>query len=211
MIGTSTAEYLFIRICILFLHNIAPVSILYCIQLLTAQFFHLPIHLERIPYPIHVWLMAEAVFFATVFIPLKYSLHYSPICHRSLPAECRERLFRACNANVPDLERYLSRWLMVSEGECIKRDNVKDFIRWAFFRPGYTWEEDQRNEGEVETYTAEIEKLIGRKLAPGRTDVKGLGRLLNEAGGSHRSLLWYTVESIPSLRRNPTRLTFQIT
>lgn len=192
MIGTSTVEYFFIRICILFLHNIAPVSVLYSIHLLTVQCFHLPIYLECIPYPIHVWLTAEAVFFATVFIPLKYALHNSPICHRSLPAECRERLFRVCNANVPSLEKHLSRWLMVSEGECIKRDNVKDFIRWAFFRPGYTWEQDQRNEGEVETYTVEIEKLIGRKLSPGRTDIKGLGQLLNEAGGSHRSLLWYT-------------------
>jgi hypothetical protein len=82
---------------------------------------------------------------------------------------------------------------MVSEGECIKRDNVKDFIRWAFFGPGYTREQGQQNEEEIETYTTEIEKMIGRKLSPGRMDVKSLGQLLNEAGGSHRSLLWYAV------------------
>ncbi|KAJ5642230.1 hypothetical protein N7490_006651 [Penicillium lividum] len=191
MIGTSTVEYFFIRACILFLHNIAPVSILYCIHLLAVQYFHLPIYPERIPYPIHVWLIAETVFFATVFIPLKYARRHSPIYHRSLSAECREKLFRSCNANVPNLEKYLCRWLMVSEAECIKRDNVKDFIRWAFFRPGYRHEQDQQNEAEIETYTTEIEKLIGRKLSPGRMDVKGLGQLLNEAGGSHRSLLWY--------------------
>jgi hypothetical protein len=40
-------------------------------------------------------------------------------------------LFRNCNTNVPNPEKYLNRWLMVSEGECIKRDNVNDFIRWA--------------------------------------------------------------------------------
>lgn len=101
--------------------------------------------------------------------------------------------------NVPNLEKYLSRWLMVSEAECIQRDNVKDFISWAFFRPGYTREQDQQNEGEIETYTTEIEKLIGRKLSPGKMDVKGLGQLLNEAGGSHRSLLWYTVSYLSLL------------
>ncbi|KAJ5976545.1 hypothetical protein N7481_010252 [Penicillium waksmanii] len=192
MIGTSTIEYLFIRICILFLRNIVPISVLYSIHLLTNQCLHLPFCLECTPHPIHVWLTAEAAFFATVFIPLKYALHHSPICNRSLPAECRKRLFQTCNANVPNVEKYLSRWLMVSEAEYIKRDNVKDFIRWAFFRPGCTEEQDPQNEAEVEAYTAETEKLIGRKLSLGRTDVKGLGRLLNEAGGSPRSLLWYT-------------------
>lgn len=193
MIGTSTAEYFFIRICILFLHNIAPISISYCVQLLVVQFFHPATYLGRISYPIQIWLTAEAVFFSTVFIPLKYALHNSPICHTSLPGELREKLFRCCNRNVPNLEKYLSQWLMVSEAECIKRDNVKDFIRWAFFAPGPTRELDQQNEGQIETYTTELEQLMGRSLSPGRMDVKGLGQLLNEAGGSHRSLLWYTV------------------
>ncbi|KAJ6181465.1 hypothetical protein N7485_000107 [Penicillium canescens] len=192
MIGTSTVEYFFIRICILFLHNIAPISTLYCVQSLVVQFFHLPTYLGCIPYPIQIWLTAEAVFFTTVFIPLKFALSRSPIRRGSLSAERRKRLFMKCNANVPNLEKYLSQWLMVSEPECIKRDNVKDFIRWSLFGPEYTREQDQQNEGEIEAYTREIEKLIGRKLSAGRMDVKGLGQLLNEAGGLHRSLLWYT-------------------
>jgi hypothetical protein len=193
MIGTSATEYLFIRTCILFLHNIAPISILYSTQLLLVQFFHLPIYLEHIPYPIQMWLTAEAIFLITIIIPLKYSLHRYTICHRPLSAECREKLFRSCIASVPNLEKYLSQWLMVSEGECIKRDNVKDFVRWAFFRPDYEHERDQQDEVEIEAYTTEIEKLIGQKLAPGRIDLKGLGQLLHETTGSHRSLLWYTV------------------
>lgn len=123
MIGTSPAEYFFIRICILFLHNIAPISALYCIQLLLTQVFPLPTYVEIIPYLIQIWLTAEAI----------------------------------------------------------------------FFTPGYAQKRDQQNEGEVETYVTEIEKLIGRELPPGRMDVKNIGQLLNEAGGSHRSLLWYTV------------------
>jgi hypothetical protein len=97
------------------------------------------------------------VFFITVFIPLNHALNHSPIYHRPPSPKRRERLFRSCNANVPNVENYLSRWLMVSEATCIKRDNVKDFIRWAFFRPGYTREQDQQNEGEIEAYTTEIQ------------------------------------------------------
>lgn len=193
MIGNSTAEYLFIRICILFLHNIAPISILYSIQLLLVQFFHLPIYLELLPYPIQIWLTTEAIFLITFIIPFKYNLHNSTICHRPLSAEGREKLFRRCIASVPNLEKYLSRWLLVSEAEYIKRDNVKDFVRWAFFRPDYKHKWNQHDEVEVEAYTTEIEKLIGQKLAPGRIDLKGLGQLLHETTGSHRSLLWYTV------------------
>lgn len=193
MIGTSTAEYFFIRVCILFLHNIVPISTLYTVHLLVVQFFHLPTYLGRIPFSVHTWLTAEAVFFITVFVPLKYVLHHSPIFHRPLSAELRGKLFRCCNMNVPNLERYLSQWLMVSDAEYIKRDNVKDFIRWAFFKPGSIQGFDQQNEQELETYTAEVEQLMERKLSPGRMDVKGLGQLLNEAGGSPRSLLWYTV------------------
>ncbi|KAL5365861.1 hypothetical protein BJX96DRAFT_159878 [Aspergillus floccosus] len=192
MIGTSTAEYFFIRTCILFLHNIGPLSTLYCIQLLLHLFFPYPTYLERIPYLIQIWFVAEAVFFTAVSMPLKYALRHAPIYQGSISAECRKNLFRKCITNVPNLEEYLSRWLMISRAEFIRRDNVKDFIAWAFFPPGYVREQDQQNEEEIEHYTTEIEKLIGRELPPGRIDVKSLGQLLNEASGSHRSLLWYT-------------------
>jgi hypothetical protein len=80
MIGTSTAEYFFIRVCILFLHIIAPISILYSIQLLIIQFFHLPTYTERIPYAVQIWLTAELVFFTTVYITLIYALYHSSNC-----------------------------------------------------------------------------------------------------------------------------------
>lgn len=106
MIGTSPAEYFFIRACILFLHNITPTSTLYYIQLLLVQFFRLPVYLERIPYPIQIWLTSEAVFLTTIFIPLNYALRHSSINHRSISVECRQKLFRTYNTNVPNPEKY---------------------------------------------------------------------------------------------------------
>ncbi|KAJ5888714.1 hypothetical protein N7495_008755 [Penicillium taxi] len=195
MIGTSTAEYFFIRICIICLHNIAPLSILYGIHLLFVQFLHLPSYLESIPYLIQIWLIAESIFFTTVYIPLKYALSYSTTLHTPLSAEEREKLFSSCNATVPNMESYLRQWLLVPETKPIKRGDVKNFIRWSLFGPGSTGKQVQEHEEEIEMYTTEIEKHIGRELPPGRMDVKGgkcLGQLLNESSGSHRSLLWYT-------------------
>jgi pimeloyl-ACP methyl ester carboxylesterase len=190
MIGTSPAEYIFIRACILFLHNIAPASVLHCVQLLLRPFLPLSIRCYRIPFPIEVWLVAEAVFFTVVFLPLRYRLQRSAIYHEPMSKEGRERLFRCCNSNVADPEKYLRRWLMVAKSEHIKHENVKDFIRWAFFHTGQAQEQ---HEPEVEAYTRDIEKLFGLKLPPGRANVKSLGQLLQEVGGLHRSLLWYTV------------------
>ncbi|KAJ5749504.1 hypothetical protein N7533_006532 [Penicillium manginii] len=167
MIGTSTVEYIFIRICILFLHNVVPVSVSYSILLLMNPFFHMSFCLEHTPCAIHIWLITEAVFFRYFYHATELQRDYSELATQI-------------------------RWLMVSEADCIKRDNVKDFIRWAFFGPACVRGQDRQNEEEIEAYTAETEKLIGRKLSPGWVNVKGLGQLLNEADSSHRSLLWYT-------------------
>jgi hypothetical protein len=70
MIGTPTAEYIFIRGCILFLHNIAPVSLLYCAVL----FYPLPMTLSvySLPVPIEAWFVAEATSYTVFFLPHKY-------------------------------------------------------------------------------------------------------------------------------------------
>jgi hypothetical protein len=190
MIGTSTAEYIFIRACILFLHNIAPGGVLVAIRLLLHPYLPQSIRCYHIPFPIEAWLVAEAVFFTVVFLPLQYRLRRSTIYSEPLSQEERDRLFRYCNSNVADLEEYLRRWLMIAKDGHIKRENVKDFIRWAFF---HTEQVQEQHEPQVEAYTRETEKLFGRELPPGRDNAKGLGQMLNEGDGLHRSLLWYTV------------------
>ncbi|KAL4779891.1 hypothetical protein BJX76DRAFT_339452 [Aspergillus varians] len=202
----ATAEYLFIRISILFLHSIPPISILYSTLVFLVQYFRLSLYLEWVPYPIQIWLIAEAIFFTAVIVPLRYSLHRSPISHRPLSAESREKLFRNCFANVSNLHKYLRRWLMVSEDECIKRDNAKEFVRWAFFDPENKQDREDQHDEEIETYTTEVEKLLGQRFSPGRTDVKGLGQLLHETTGSHRSLLWYTCISVVDTATHCTML-----
>lgn len=195
MIGTSGAEYIFIRTCIIFLHNVAPVSLLYCVHLLLYLFLSPSFHIYRCPLAIEIWLIAEAVFYIVVFLPQRYHHQRSAIYQHQMSRDERQTLFSRCYNNIADPERFLSRWLMVPEAGQIKRENVKDWIRWAFFGVGQTQGHDEE---EIEAFTKDTEKLLGRKFSPGRSDAKNVGRILNETEGLRRSLLWYTVCYPPS-------------
>jgi hypothetical protein len=187
MIGTSISEYIFIRGCIFFLHNIAPASLLYSAFLLCLPTRH---HTYRLPLPIEAWLVAEATFFAVFFLPYKCYLQ-SPTLHPELPSrEDRLRLFERCNATVEDPEKYLSQWFLGAHKGQIKRENVKEFIRWAFLNTEQTKSED---EDEVEGYVKAMEKLLGRDIPAGRGSATSLRLTVDKVDCLHRSLLWYFV------------------
>jgi hypothetical protein len=59
----------------------------------------------------------------------------------------------------------------------INRENVKEFLRWAFLDTGDHVEE---HEEELEEYLGELEKLLGRKLEPGRGSAKCLRLTLDK-------------------------------
>jgi hypothetical protein len=62
---------------------------------------------------------------------------------------------------VKDPEKYLSQWFLDAKEGHIKRENVKEFIRWAFLNAGQAENED---EGEVKGYVNAMEKLLGRDI-----------------------------------------------
>jgi hypothetical protein len=82
--------------------------------------------------------------------------------------EHRRVLFQRCHENIPDPERYLSKWFMDAPTSEIKRENVKDFFRWAFLNTGVPNTVDDE---ELEEYIRETEKLLGRKIEPRRGNV----------------------------------------
>ncbi|KAF5866534.1 hypothetical protein ETB97_011419 [Aspergillus alliaceus] len=75
-------------------------------------------------------------------------------------------------SNVTEPEVYLQRWFNNAKREEIKRDNLKDFIRWAFFNDNQT---DGQTE-EIEIYTAQMEKLLKRELPLGKGSAEHMGR-----------------------------------
>ena len=93
MLGASAIKYLLLRACILFLHGIAPTSLLYSALFLVSLLLdqnpqnHLP------PFTIKVWLYSEAAFYTIVFLPYKSYLQRAAIHPESLSQEDRSNLF----------------------------------------------------------------------------------------------------------------------
>ncbi|KAH7304600.1 hypothetical protein B0I35DRAFT_445096 [Stachybotrys elegans] len=181
MIGLSAWDYIFIRICIFFLQILAPLSVVYS---LASWLIHLPLH---IPHMLQVWLALEAIFYILVYLPRKNYLQ-SVVKHPAAGFDDRQRLFWLCHSNIPDPDRYLTRWFRDAPIAEIKRENVKDFFRWAFLNSS---EPDPSYDEELEGYIAEMEKLLGRKLEPGRGSAQCLRLTLDEVEMSHRGLIWY--------------------
>lgn len=139
--------------------------------------------------------MSEAAFFTIIFLPHTYHLQ-RPAIHPELPSrEKRQELFERCHTTLEDPEKYLSQWFLGAKRENIKRENLKEFIRWAFLNTEQVKKEDK---DEVEGYVRAIEKLLGRDLPPGKGSAKSLRLTLDKVDFLHRSLLWYLVGHQPA-------------
>lgn len=187
MIGTSTFDYIFIRICIFFLHWITPLCILLCAVVIASRPW-----LSVLPLAIEAWLVLETAFYFLIYHPRNRHLQ-KPALHPELVSrEERRRLFYRCAASIPDPEYYLSRWFMNSPPSEIKRENLKEFLRWAFLSSKDYIEADDE---EVEEYADATEKLLGRSLAPGRGRATCLRLTFDKVNMLHRSLFWYFVRT----------------
>ncbi len=188
MIGTSLWDYLFIRSCIFVLHLIAPLSI---VHFLARWFVKIPFYIPRI---LEAWLTLEAAFYLLVYLPLRAHLQKpSSTAPPTLSREDRRVLFRRCHDNIPDPEEYLSKWFLGAAEDDIRRENVKDFFRWAFLD---TRDPDPAHSDELEEQVGEMEKLLGRELLPGRSSTKCLRLTFDKVEMLHRSLAWYCVSYI---------------
>lgn len=185
MIGTTLWEYLFIRSCILFLHYIAPLSSLYTVLILIFE----PSS-YRFPPVLEIWAFAEMLFFVLLYLPRYYVLQHKATHPPSPSREERRALFQKCHESVQDPERYLSKWFKDAPSSEIRRENVKEFFSWAFLNKSTSGSPDDE---ELEEYTAEMEKILGRDLLPGRGNATSLRLTLDRVNMLHRSLLWYLV------------------
>ncbi|OCK76942.1 hypothetical protein K432DRAFT_445684 [Lepidopterella palustris CBS 459.81] len=182
MIGTSTPEYVFIRACIAGLRAITPLSILYfgfCV------FYH---PRSLLTSPLAAYAAIETAFYLVVYLPRTHYLQ-TPAQHPAAPGrERRQLLFRQCCSTITNPEGYLRKWFLGSESAEIKRENVKEFFRWAFLN---SVEFDSADDEELEEYVRDIEDLLGRKIEPGRGRAKCLRLTIDKADMMQRSFSWY--------------------
>ncbi|KAH6880396.1 hypothetical protein B0T10DRAFT_463956 [Thelonectria olida] len=171
MVGTSVWGYVFVRTSIFLLHLAAPLSVVYS---LASWLVHLPF---RIPLALEIWLAFETAFYLFVYLPRKAYLQ-TVTTHPCAPCrDDRRRLFWRCHSNIPDPNQYLKKWFRNAPASEIKRENVKDFFQWAFLNTG---ELDPAYDEELEEYVGAMEKLLRRKLEPGRGNANCLRLTLDK-------------------------------
>ena len=192
MIGTSIWDYIFIRACIFVLHWIAPLSIFWCL----VSLLYPPFHLHWI---FQAWATIETAFYLLVYHPRRIYLQRAATHPTPISRERRRALFCRCHQNIPDPERYLRKWFRDAPTSEIKRENVKDFFRWAFLNNGVP---NIIEDEELEEYIRDLEELLNRRIEPGRGSAKCFRLTLDEVDMLHRSLTWYLVSSCRKTRLN---------
>ncbi|KAI6246702.1 hypothetical protein HI914_04671 [Erysiphe necator] len=182
MIGTSKFEYFYIRFFIVILHLIAPLCLAYCLSLLL---FYGPIKLVSSPFSLYAF--AESLFLVAYF-PYRSYLQRDATDIPTTDPQKRKELFDRCRNNIPDPELYIRTWFLGAELAEIKRDNLKDFILWAFFnREGPPGEDDD----ELNAYIEQMESKLGRKFEEGRGNAVSIRLTFDKVKMLHRSIFWY--------------------
>ncbi|KAK8131920.1 hypothetical protein PG999_000093 [Apiospora kogelbergensis] len=193
MLGTSLRELLFIRLCIVLLQYGTPILaaglVLAAATGGRAALTH-PASLAGLGY-----VLLDLLYAVFLWRPYARRLrdeadHPPPLA----PAD-RRALFLRCNDNVPDFDRYLRLWFLGADPSEIRRDNVRDFVLWAFFdrRPGA---ESDDEAAECAGYLDIIEQRLGHDLKPGRGRAQSLRLTFDEIETRYRSFVWYILISI---------------
>ncbi|KAI0647630.1 Alpha/Beta hydrolase protein [Trametes meyenii] len=174
MMGRSPLEYVFIRLSILSLRLIAPLSFLYIFySCYHGRFFY-----SRW---LGVYAFAEAAFYLL-------AARHPPLPSR----EQREALFAKCFARVADSQQ-ASGWFFSNMLGGIKRDNMVEWLLWALFGSHREGMKEEWAE-ELQGYVHKMEGLIGRKMDEGWDHtVRCMKVSLDPVDMVHRPLLWYSI------------------
>ncbi|EKM52202.1 uncharacterized protein PHACADRAFT_148672 [Phanerochaete carnosa HHB-10118-sp] len=185
MIGHSIPEYIFIRLCIVCLRLVAPLSIAYvAASCYTGRWVY--------SYWLSNYACTEAFFYLFVYVPRGYWLQKTAKHPEPLTREERQALFAKCFACVRDTD-LATGWFYFPPLRAIRRENVIEWILWAFFSST----RDQLVEewwAEIEDYIRALETLLGRNIEPGRNEeIKCMKVSLDPVYALHRPMIWYSI------------------
>lgn len=184
MIGTSPADYIFIRACIFGIRAVTPLSILYTTFCVVWPPRTIPTQ------TLLAYTVLETAFYLFFYLPRK-SLLQAPAEHPPIPSrEYQTLLHERCNETISDPIEYLRKWFLGADLKDIKLENVKDFFRWGFLN---TADENTAHDAELEKYVQGVEELIGKKLEPGRGSAKCIRLTIDPVEMIHRPAVWYFV------------------
>ncbi|KLU81054.1 hypothetical protein MAPG_00149 [Magnaporthiopsis poae ATCC 64411] len=220
MIGDSLRELVLIRVAIFFLNYSIPVGLALLVALQCAtgaiSWWLWP---GAGPGPSSFSQLLTATVAAIVALDTAFALAvYLPYKRRAerltasppptLSRLQRQKLFDACFDNISDCEAYLRGWFLGADIRDIRRDNVHEFLTWAFFDRDssaasatgvYGPPLDQGQEEELQGYLDEIDRRLraassdGVGLLPGHGPARSLRLSIDEVHMRFRSSTWYLI------------------
>ena len=182
----STIDYVRVRFWIIILHSIAPISIAYCLWITCVP------GSWRLPRVFTLLAFSEAAFYVLTYAYRRHYLQRPALHPAPTTKEERDELFARCQASTPDHRRYIENWFLGASLADIRRDNVKQFLRWGFLNADL---EDSSNNDNVDDYVLGLESSLGKTFPPGHSDVRCIRLTLDEVNALHRSLIWYMVRN----------------
>ncbi|CCC13825.1 hypothetical protein SMACR_07461 [Sordaria macrospora] len=219
MVDDTLPRLIFIRICIFLLHYAPLIETVLLLTVVTLRYpppTLIP-HAEQIasfiPPPLYntftspttilllaALLTTEFIYITTLYLPHKASLKHEAVHPPLPPRKEREELFDRALDSTTDWDEYLKLWFLGSPVEEVKRENVREFLLWAFFdRDGEAKGDNDDIAEELESYLVKIEALLGRKLPPGRGSATSLRLTFDEIETRYRSVVWYGVIALLDL------------
>lgn len=199
LIGNSLPEYIFIRIVILGLRIIAPLSITYTLlRILAVAISDAKYNTShafdryRLPLALEIYLFLEAAFFFVVYLPLRTWLQYAATHPEALRDGERRALFQRILDSVTNVGDYLSGWFLGVQAESIERENMKEFLAWSLMNEhAEKLTSDESNE--IDDYVAQLERKLGRPFKSSGRTTKSLRTTFDSVPMQHRPLIWYLV------------------
>ncbi|KAK3347549.1 hypothetical protein B0H65DRAFT_150778 [Neurospora tetraspora] len=219
MVDDTFPRLIFIRVCILLLQYAPLIETVLLFTAVTLRYppsplisyvqqiasFIPPSLLALLTSPTTILLLSlllttELIYITTLYLPHKFSLTHEAV-HPPLPGRKeREELFDRALDSTTDWDEYLKLWFLGADVEEVKRENVREFLLWAFFdRDGETKGDNEDIKEELESYLAKIEGLLGRKLPPGRGTATSLRLTFDAIDTRYRSVVWYGVIALLDL------------
>ncbi|KAL1731218.1 hypothetical protein EV714DRAFT_283532 [Schizophyllum commune] len=202
MLGNSRPEYIFIRVCIVLLRAVAPLSIAYLALCLVLRRFIF----SRL---IFLAALAEALFFLCVYLPRKKALQKHIHFPRRLDRQARQELFRRCVHTAADSTAYPSGWFLPIPSDSksstptpsrtspapatLSYESVREWLLWAFFHAEVHEAREEWQE-EIDGYLSAVEEYTGQPLDKGTVATsRGMRVTMDTVPMVYRPLIWYGI------------------
>ena len=92
-----------------------------------------------------------------------------------------------------DPDRFLSGWFRGAKAEDIGRDDLKDFLNWAFWDGRAITTPGGADEKELEYYMVKVETMMRKPFKPGNGSAKPLRLTTDPIQMECRTLFWYSL------------------